>query len=252
MKIRDVEMKISPADDIIISPAAAGNSNPQQNRLPTGMELIRRIKVDDPRRVCHYKGYTYVGTYNNTIDRINEDGEVTESLIRLAGFPRGIIAHEDRLYVLQKGKPYSIHVFNLLGQRLFKWNHIDSVTGPCLGRALAVINNDELVVADRSNREFRIYSFIGELLRSVKCEEIRTSRISLCYSGGDSIIVTNRSVQNELFKFNLATGTVEWRSNTVKQPSAVMMLNKEYAVVTEEQRSSSVKFFILNQATGQM
>ena len=55
VEVRDIEMKIRPADDIIISPAA-GNSNTQQNRLPTGMEPIKQIKVDYPCRVCHYKG----------------------------------------------------------------------------------------------------------------------------------------------------------------------------------------------------
>ena len=245
-------MKIRQADDIIMSPAAAGNSNHQQNGVPTSIEVEKEIRVGDPCRVCHYKGYTYVGTYNNTIDRINEDGEVTESFIRVEGYPCGMIAHEDMLCVLQHGTPYFICVFNLLGQQLFKWELNDSATRTNLGRALAVINKEELVVADRINKRFNIYSLTGEFLRSVKCDEIGNSRISLCHASGDSIIVTNYCAQHELFKFNLATGAVEWRSNAVEGPSAVAMLNKEYALVTEEQGSTGVKFFILNQATGEM
>ena len=213
-KVRDVEMKIRPADDIIIAPAA-GSLSHQQNRVPTSIKLENEIGVARPCRVCHYKGNTYVGTYNNAIDRIDKDGVVTESFIRLGGFPCGIIAHEDRLYVLQLGTPYSINVFNLLGQQLFKWKLNDSATKDYLGRALAVLNNDELVVTDRTNKRFSIYSFTGELLRSVRCEEIGTDRFTLCHAGGDSIIVTNCEASHELFKFNLATGAVEWRSNSV-------------------------------------
>ena len=168
-KVRDVEMKIRPADDIIIAPAA-GSLSHQQNRVPTSIKLENEIGVARPCRVCHYKGNTYVGTYNNAIDRIDKDGVVTESFIRLGGFPCGIIAHEDRLYVLRHGTPYFIQAFDLLGQYLFKWILKDYETRAYLGRALAVINNDELVVADRSNSKFSIYSFTGEFLRSVKCE----------------------------------------------------------------------------------
>ena len=251
VKVRDIEMKIRPADDIIILPPA-GNSNHQQNRVPTGTELIKEIKVGNPRRVCHYKGYTYVADSGNKIDRINEDGAVTESFIRLDGYPCGIIAYEDRLYVLQGDAPYAIKVFNMLGEHLFKWIHRDSVTRVFLGRALAVINNDELVVADRTNRRFTIYSLTGEHLRSVRCDEIGTERVTLCHAGGDSIIVSSPLASHELFKFNLATGAVEWRSNAVKQPSAVMMLNTEYALVTERISSAKVKIFIVYQATGEM
>ena len=251
VKIRDVEMKIRPADDIVISPAA-GNSNHQQNRPPTGIELIKQIRVGDPCRVCHYKGYTYVGRITNAIDRIDKDGAVAESFIRLDGYPCGIIAHEDRLYVLQQGKSYFIQAFNLLGQHLFKWNHSDSVTRFYLGRALAILNNNELVVADRTNKKFNISSLTGELLRSIKCNEIGNGRISLCRASGESIIVTNYGAPHELFKFNLATETIEWRSNAVKRPSTVMMLNKEYVLVTEGEYSNQVKFFILNQMTGKV
>ena len=120
-----------------------------------------------------------------------------------------------------------------------------------MGRALAVINNDKLVVADRTNKRFSIYSLTGELLRSVRCEEIGTSRISLCHAGGNSIIVTNCGALQEIFKFNLATGAVEWRSNAVKRPSAVMMLNKEYVLVTDWHFGALVKLLIVNQMTGE-
>ena len=215
VKVRDVEMKIRPSDNIIISPQAAGNSNHQQNSLPTSIEVGKEIRICDPCRVCHYKGYTYVGKWNSTVVRYDKDGVVIQAFIRLDGYPCGIIAHEDRLCVLQLGTPYSINVFNLLGQQLFKWKLNDSATKDYLGRALAVLNNDELVVTDRTNKRFSIYSFTGELLRSVRCEEIGTDRFTLCHAGGDSIIVTNCEASHELFKFNLATGAVEWRSNSV-------------------------------------
>ena len=251
VKVRDIEMKIRSGDDIVISPAA-GNSNTQHDRLPTGLELVKAIEVDYPRRICHYKGCTYVGTYNNAIDRIDKDGSVTKSFIRLDGYPCGIIAHQDRLYVLQKGTHSSICVFNLLGQQLLIWNHSDSESRFFLGRALAIINNDELVVADRTNKTFNMYSLTGEILRSVRCDEIGDGTVSLCHAGVDAIIVTHYGAQHELFKFNLATGAVEWRSNAVKHPSAVAMLNKEYALVTEWESGAQVKFSIVNQMTGEV
>ena len=216
VKVRDIEMKIRPADDIIISPPA-GNSSHHQNRLPKSIEVEKEIRIGDPSRVCHYKGCTYVGRITSAIDRIDKDGAVTESFIRLDGYPCGIIANEDRLYVLQLGTPYFIQAFNLLGQHLFKRKLNDSVIKDYLGRALAVLNHDELVVADRTKKRFSIYSLTGKLLRSVRCDEIGgMNKISLCHAGGDSIIVTNCEASHELFRFNLATETVEWRSNSVK------------------------------------
>ena len=153
-----------------------------------------------------------------------------------------------------KGDPHEVHVYSLRGHHIHSLRLEDRYGGvfsPTFGKALPIIN-DELVVADRTNKRFSIYSLAGKLLRSVRCKEISTDKVSLCHAGGDSIIITNCHASPELFKFNLASGAVEWRSNSVKQSGAVAMVNKEYALVTEWNSHSQVKVFVIIQMTGEV
>ena len=250
-EIRCIEMEIKPADDIIISPAA-GNSNHQQDRLPTGIEFWKQVALAQPCRVCHYKDNTYVCTQRMVVERIGKDGKFTNSFIKLNGYPCGIIAHKDRLYILTKGKPHTIHGYSLQGQMIVSWAHSDYFAGDPLCRTLTIID-DELVIVDRTNKKFTYYSLNGDLLRSVRYDGIEKRKMSLCHAGGDSIIVTNCDAFHGLLKFNLVSGAVEWTSNAVKQPSVVMMLNKKYALATEIENSAEEEVFIVfNLMTGEM
>ena len=101
-EIRDLEMKLGSADDIIINPPNQQPTHHLPNRAPpTSIQLIKQVTVgDNPTTVCQYKGYTYVGCSKGAIDRIDEGGNVTSSFIKLTNWITGIIAYEDRLYML--------------------------------------------------------------------------------------------------------------------------------------------------------
>lgn len=255
VEVRNVEMKITAADDMIISAAGASGSDPQQCRLPTSMKLVKEIKIDYPRRVCHYKGYTYVTSglrdLAQSIDRLDGHGDIAKGFMNFELFVVGFIAHDDRLYTaLRKLNQTNVAVYELSGKKVLSWRHSDedifSFIVSC--KALTVFR-DQLVTADVN--KFTLYALTGERLRVVDCNKIGATKVSLCHAGGDSIIVTNGDALPAMLKFNLATAAVEWTSNVVKEPSAVTMLNKEYALVTEYQSSDHVKLFIINQITGE-
>ena len=181
------------------------------------------------------------------------DRGITKGIINVKTFVNGLIAHDDRLYTAILGfNQTNVYVYELSGEKFRSWKHSDEGLlnqTDFTYKALTIIG-DQLVIAD--TKKLTTYSLTGKLLKVVECEKITASYVSLCHAGGDSILVTNLDASPALFKFNLATAAVEWTSNAIKQPSAVTMLNKEYALVTESQSSHHVKLYIINQITGEM
>ena len=242
-------MKLQSADDIIINPP-----NPKQrtNKLPsrappTSIQLIKQVTVVDPIAVCQYKGYTYVGCFHGAVDRIDERGNVTSPFITLTGPVTGIVAYKDRLYTLMYDQPYTVYVYNLTGQQLRCWKHEDR--SYFLGRALAVIHN-KLVVADTTNQRFTIYTLTGERIRDVPCDLIRDGDITICHVGDNSVLVANCDGKPALYRVNLTTGDVVWRSDRVDSPVGILMHSKDLALVTSNNFSNQVKIWTLNAGTG--
>ena len=201
-------MKLESADDIIINPPNRQPTHHLPNRAPpTSIHLIKQVNVGGKRTaVCQYKGYTYLGCSNGAVDRIDEDGNVTESFIKLTNWVTGIIAHEDRLYTLMYGKPYTVYVHDLSGQQLHSWIH--EHRGNYTARALAIINN-ELIIADRTNKRFTIYTLTGEHVRKIPCDLITENYLTICHAADDSILVANVTATPMLYRVNLTTGDVE-------------------------------------------
>ena len=241
-------MKIEAANDIIIKPPG-GSADNEQPPSPTSLQLVKQVAVARPVRVCRYKGFTYVGNVNNKVHRIDQDGNVTESFIKLPGIPAGIIAHEDRLYILVVGQPHLVHVYDLNGTQLHTWNHEDRCTLPYLSRALTIVNN-QLVIADRTGKRFIIYSLTGKTTHSVKCDLIGENEVSLCFSEGDSILVTNYLTKPHLYKFNLTSGAVEWRSDETAEPTVITKLNRKLALVCKDGQSKQTKLSLHDINTG--
>ena len=243
VEARNAEMKITAVDDIIISAAGTSGSDSQQHRLPTSMKLVKKKEIKMPSRVCHYKGNTYVARgFGMSIAKIDGDGRITEGIINVITFVNGLIAHDDRLYAaIRDFHQTNVVVYQLSDKMVHSLKHINF-------KALTVFR-DQLVIAEVN--KFIIHSLTGERLRVVGCNQLGTRKVSLCHAGGDSIIVTKCDASPAMLKFNLATAAVEWTSNDVKQPSAVAMLNKKYALVTENQSSDHVKLFIIDQTNGE-
>ena len=242
-------MKLESSDDIIINPPNQQPTHHLPNRAPpTSIQLIKQATVGgNPTAVCKYKGYTYVGCVNGAVDRIDEGGQVTLSFIKLAQCVTGIIAQEDRLYTLMYGQPYTVYVHDLSGQQLHSWIHEDR--GNYSARALAIINN-ELIIADRTNKRFTIYTLTGAHVRDVPCDLIYNDYLTICQAGDNSILVANFDAKPELYRVNLTTGNIEWRSDRVDNPVGILMHSKDVALVTSYSISQQVKIWTLNADTG--
>ena len=242
-------MKLESADDIVINPPNRQPTHHLPNRAPpTSIQLIKQVTVGgNPTAVCHYKGYTYVGCDNGAVERIDEGGQVTPSFTKLTNWVTGIIAHEDRLYTLMNGKPYTVYVHDLTGQQLHCWIHEDR--GNYTARALAIINN-ELIIANRTNKRFTIYTLIGAHVRDVPCDLINNNHLTIGQVGDNSILVANYGANPELYRVNLTTGDIEWRSNKVGHPIGVLMHGKDVALVTTENNATRVKIWPLNAESG--
>ena len=146
-----------------------------------------------------------------------------------------------------KSSPYTVYVHDLSGQQLHTWNHEDR--GNCSARALAIINN-ELIIADRTNLRFTIYTLTGERVRNVRCDLIYNDYLTICQVGDDSIIVANRIAKPEMYRVNLTTGIIEWRSDRVSRPIGVLMQSEEVALVTSCNSTTQVKIWTLNAESG--
>ena len=95
---------------------------------PTGLQFVKEIKVGSYcNTVCHYKGYTYVGSNYGVIDRIDDQGNVTSEFIKLANQVISIRAHNDQLFILMYDQPYKIFVYDLKGSPrcISTWDHPD-------------------------------------------------------------------------------------------------------------------------------
>ena len=253
-------MKLQSADDIIINPPNQKQSALKQpsRAPPTSNQLIKQVTVGDyPYALCQYKGYTYVGCFNGAVDRIDEGGNVTSSFIKLPGRVVGIDAYEDRLYSLIRRKLYqlvlasqlrdTVYVHDLTGRQLHSWKHEDRTD--YLGRALAFINN-ELIIAGRNNNRFTIYTLTGKRVRDVPCDLVSHSCSSVCHVGDDSVLVANKDAKSGLYRVNLTTGDVVWRSDRVNNPIGIVMYSKDVALVTSFSYSNHVKIWTLNADTG--
>ena len=246
-------MKLESADDIIINSPNRQPTHHLPNRAPpTSIQLIKQVTVGSrPTAVCHYKGYTYVGCTSGAVDRIDEGGQVTPSFIKLTTRVTGVIVYEDRLYTLRHGggeTPYTVYEHDLTGQQLHSWNHGDRGNNNSAG-ALAVINN-ELIIADRTNKRFTIYTLTGEHVRDVPCDLISNHHLTICQAEDNSILIASCSTKPELYRVNLTTADIEWRSDRMSHPIGVLMHSKEYALVTSCNSTTQVKMWTLNAESG--
>ena len=140
--------------------------------------------------------------------------------------------------------PYTVYVHDLTGQQLHSWIHEDR--GNISARALAVINN-ELIIADRTNKRFTIYTLTGDRVRNIPCDLIYNDCLTICHAADNSILVTNFVDYPELYRVNLTTGEVEWRSYKVSDPIGAVMYSKE----TSGNGTMQVNIWTVKAATGE-
>lgn len=185
---------------------------------PTSLQLVRAVKVNQfPTAVCHYKDYTYVGLDGGEICRIDSQGQVQSSFIKVAA-TSNIRAYGDQLYCLQKSSPNKLHKYGLSGHLNTSWV-ISNASCTSLGNKLSGVTDTKNVVAvAQPNQQIVFIDSSGTVIRKLACSDIPTSGdLSSCYHMG-KIFISSPST-SKVFCVDEATGTIEWTAD--KMPSSV-------------------------------
>ena len=217
--------------------------------LPTTVERIWEVNVDNyPRTVCHCKGVTYIGLNEGKVCKIDyQQSKSASEFVQLNNYIVGIIAHLDRLYILERGSPYAVFVYDLHGKQLHKWNFV--YQSDLTANAMAIVG-DQLLLADNTNACIAIYSLNGEKQRSIPCPLIRGGYNSVCGCGPDAVVIAHND-SNKVFRVKLSTGEVEWTSDAVRQPIGVCQYSDKYILVTIHDTIQQAKVWILDSKSGE-
>ena len=239
-KRRDVEVEIVSIDNIYIDCAPELSIKP-----PKSITLLKSVQTyAEVYAVCHYKGVTYIGTWNYTVKTIDSNFNV-KNLVSLGKgmYPHGISVYEERIYVLTSdGGPYSVNVYDLLGQLITKWKEPYSAWDI----RLAIVSN-QIVVPDYKNKTLTVYSLSGKVIKHITCPQLSGntySPTSTCTVDNNSIIVTDYNT-SKVFKVNISTEETVWTCTDVAEPEAVAIYGKDYVCV-----GSKGKISFLNINTG--
>lgn len=221
--------------------------------LPKTLELSKTLLLSTyPFSVCHYKGVTYVGLYGGNVDRIDSDYQITQGFLSLGNHVSGIKCYKDRLYTLVCGKPYTVRVHSLSGEPLTSWynnngfTYNNSMYYISTHATKLCIVSDQVIVPDRNNNRLTVYSLSGKIVRDVPCRLPSWGNIAMCSAGDDSVVVSTEST-DEVFKINITTGAVSWKSPHVDQPGGVVRYGEENLLVA---CCTSGQIQILNILTG--
>ena len=179
----------------------------------SSIQLVSQIPDDhvNPHTVCLYKGVTYVGLGNGTINKVDKLGNNTANFIKISSTVITIRAHMDQLFILENENPYKMHVYDLNGHLVKSWNHTDT-SGAYHGNKLFVSKN-EVFVADVPNQKIVLYDLDGKLKRNVPCPTIKIGDFtSICSAGKDCVIITSYN-QSQASRINIKTGKVVWTTS---------------------------------------
>ena len=213
---RETELVVHSTDDVIF----CDRSRHMNIRSPpTGLQFVKEIKVGYYcNTVCHCKGYSYVGLENGAIDRVDDQGNVTSEFIKLAKQILSIRALNDQLFILMYDQNYKMSVYDLNGSHVRTWEHPDR-NGNVRGSKISIVQN-QLAVADVTNKLITLYTPAGEVSRDIQCPEIAYTHASMCECDDNSVIISCYH-DAKVFKFNLTTGNIPWTNLNVSCPLTV-------------------------------
>lgn len=187
---------------------------------PTSMRLVKQL-ASNPYcwASCGYKGVTYVALNNGSVNRIDVTGSRTPDFITLPRPILSIRAHQDQLFILIRGRPYQLYVYDLNGKQVASWIHAD-MNGNGEGNRLCISKN-QIFVADASNQRITVYDLVGNVLKHIPCSTIPTSGYtSMCLDGRDYALITT-CLPPKVSKVNLHTQAVLWTTNLESGPYCV-------------------------------
>lgn len=219
----------APAD----STSSTTNAQPRPQAAPAGLKLIREVNFGNRcLAVCHYKGFTYAGKKGGTIGRTDQRGNVTRTFTNLNRHHHeqgnasviSLAAYCDRLYILLYiNRNHSwVFVYNLTDRSItHDWTHRAT---PFYGQRIAVLNDKQVAVGDRSSRQIVIYSLYGEVIRRVPCpislSMIGNVSISSC---GEGIVAISDKAVGTVVRMSLDESDLNchWSSFHVGNPGGI-------------------------------
>lgn len=235
------------------APAVASSETQIQSKMPSGVKLIKELGFNNAcTTVCHYKGFTYVGQVGGAIDRIDQQGNVHKAYIQVTGDVVSLAAHADKLYCLchvDRRSP-KINVHDITdGSFLTSWDHPRFLF---YGQRITVVNDNQLAVGDYPGRQIIIYSFTGDIIRSVPCPESLDMTKSMCMSScGDDCVVISEKATGIIVKMSLIDGTVLWSTESVTRPGGMTSHLTEYILVAGGSIDET-KLFLLRERNGEL
>ena len=246
-------MRITPSESISISTdenrlplyrSAAASVKPP----PSKLTLIKEVGMSNKcTTISTYQGHTYVGLNSGEISRIGPDGKV-ESFAKLNSHIYGMAINEGLLYTTSGYNPQVVSVCNLNTGKLFRsWNHSD--TGLFSSSNLAVVGDDKVVIADRSNKRLTVYTLAGQIIRQIPCQKLTpVGNVSICAADSDSVIVlvsSSNSVYG-VYRISINSGQILWELSHIERPQGVTCYNNQYVLVASQGNQMKIQILDIN------
>lgn len=236
---RDVELEILTKIDGVIDPEYGLTT------APKSLSLLKSIDAgSNCSSVCHYKGYTYVGQENGAVDRIDMNYQIQASFIKMDSYVGGIIVYEDNIYLLVFSGTPVVHVRDMEGKEVRKWNHSDA--GSSQGPNRPAIVGGELIIPSRNNCKLSKYSLTGIKLADAACTITANSRVAACDDSSDSVILL--SGDKGVTKMNMNPEGEVWLETSVPNALAITCYRSHYVIVA----NADSKIQVLSMTTGEI
>lgn len=219
-------MKIVLAEEIVINIEKGLEKYPPR---PKSLTLTKSVQMPAKTwTVCCHDGMTYVGMDNDCLARIDSDYEVKEKFICFSQTVESVAVYKEVIYLLGSGFPSLVASFDLSGEPLNQWEHVDTT---CHYSNMLVVASDRVLIPDTRNLSIIAYSLTGEVMEHISCDLFDHGIVGACPVDDASVIICDNS-SSRVFRLNATTGEVMWICEDVRNPAAVGCLKERYIFVT--------------------
>ena len=130
------------------------------------------------------------------------------------------------MYTLVYGEPSVLHVHDLSGQFVTKWDHNVGVGYSCTFDIVA----DQVIIPHRKNQLLIVYSLGGSVVENISCPQLSQLWACLCLLGDDSVVVSDYC-SSQVFRVDITAGQVMWTCSNVPKPGGVTSYRQMYILV---------------------
>ena len=157
-----------------------------------------------------------------------------QSFLAFGGWVHSIRVYKDRLYILVSGSPFVLHVYDLVGNFVTKWNHNDNSSN-WVGIAVVA---DQVVIPNRSSKCLTVYSLSGSVIKTISWSQFGAgTHAFLCSFNNESIIASDLE-SNQVSRVNITTGAVMWTCSDVIGPEGVTSYGQKHVLVATCKKST--------------